>query len=93
MTGVLRPVFQGGKHVGDIREYSDTLLQFLLKGERPEKFRERYEVSGTVQHQALHVHFEIPDNGRLREGFKHDGQRILAETVDPSDNGGQRRSR
>lgn len=28
------------------REYSDTLLIFLLKGGRPEKYRERYEHSG-----------------------------------------------
>ncbi len=27
-------------------EYSDTLLIFLLKGAKPEKFRERHEVSG-----------------------------------------------
>lgn len=32
------------------REYSDTLLIFLLKGGRPEKYRERFEhnVSGSV---------------------------------------------
>ena len=92
IQGVLQPVFQGGEHVGDIRKYSDMLLMCLLNAERPEKFRQRYEVSGTVKHQALHVHFEIPDNGRLREGFKHDGQRILAETITPSDNGPQRGS-
>lgn len=28
------------------REYSDTLLIFLLKGLRPERYRERYEHSG-----------------------------------------------
>jgi hypothetical protein len=27
-----------------IREYSDTLLIFLLKGLRPAKYRERYDV-------------------------------------------------
>lgn len=29
-----------------VREYSDTLLIFLLKGAQPEKYRERYEHSG-----------------------------------------------
>ena len=42
--GVERPVYQGGEKVGVIREYSDTLLIFLLKGLRPAKYRERYDV-------------------------------------------------
>jgi hypothetical protein len=29
-----------------IREYSDSLLMFLLRGARPEKYRERHTVSG-----------------------------------------------
>ena len=41
--GVLKPVYQGGKKVGTIREYSDTLLIFMLKARRPEKFKERIE--------------------------------------------------
>lgn len=44
--GVLEPVFYQGYEVGQVRRYSDTLLIFLLKGARPEKFRERYEVGG-----------------------------------------------
>ncbi len=46
VTGVETPVYQGGKEVGTIREYSDTLLIFLLKGGKPAKYRERYEYSG-----------------------------------------------
>ncbi len=41
VTGTLRPVYQGGKLVGRIREYSDTLLIFLLKGARPDKYADR----------------------------------------------------
>lgn len=46
--GTLRPVFQGGKKVGTVREYSDTLLIFLLKGLAPEKYKDRVhsEVTG-----------------------------------------------
>ena len=46
--GVERPVYQGGKLVGHVQEYSDTLLIFLLKGARPEKYRDRVqrELSG-----------------------------------------------
>ncbi len=43
VTGTLKPVYQGKEHVGDIREYSDTLLIFRLKGLAPDKYRERIE--------------------------------------------------
>jgi hypothetical protein len=39
--GTLRPVFYQGQECGAIREYSDTLLIFVLKARRPEKFKER----------------------------------------------------
>lgn len=42
--GTLEPLVSGGKHVADVRKYSDRLLEFLLKAHRPEKFRERYAV-------------------------------------------------
>lgn len=36
----------GSGEVGTVRKYSDTLLIFLLKGARPEKYRDRHEVTG-----------------------------------------------
>lgn len=47
VEGVEEPVgwFQG-QAGGTVRKYSDTLLIFLLKGARPEKYRERYEHTG-----------------------------------------------
>ena len=47
--GTKKPVYQKGELVGHIQEYSDTLTIFLLKGGRPEKFRERVEHSGKVE--------------------------------------------
>lgn len=47
VQGVEKPVYQGGEMVGTVQEYSDTLLIFLLKGNRPEKFRERHTVEHT----------------------------------------------
>lgn len=41
--GTLKPVFYKGGKCGSIREYSDTLLMFMLKGRRPEKFKDRQE--------------------------------------------------
>lgn len=48
--GVVEPVFQGGRMVGSIRRFSDTLLIFGLKGSMPEKYSERQKVehSGAV---------------------------------------------
>lgn len=45
--GTVKPVFQGGEHVGDIREYSDTLLIFMLKSRRPERYRDNHRVEHT----------------------------------------------
>lgn len=39
--GTGKPVFHQGIECGTIQEYSDTLTIFLLKGARPEKYRER----------------------------------------------------
>lgn len=44
--GTLKPVFYKGAKVGAIREYSDLLLIFLIKGKRPEYATERRELSG-----------------------------------------------
>lgn len=34
-----------------IRKYSDQLLQFLLRGAKPEKYRERFQHDGTINHR------------------------------------------
>src|SRR5215467_3360180 len=45
--GVRVPVYQGGLLAGHITQYSDALLTLLLKALRPEKFRERSEITMT----------------------------------------------
>jgi len=55
VKGTLKPVFQGGKKVGSIREFSDTCLIFLLKGGRPEKYRERFEHDHKGQIKVVEV--------------------------------------
>lgn len=44
--GVLKPVYWKGMLVGMEREYSDGLVQFLLKGLKPEVYRE----NATIEH-------------------------------------------
>jgi hypothetical protein len=48
VDGTLKPVFWQGTQCGAIREFSDTLLIFLMKGAWPDKYRERWkgEISG-----------------------------------------------
>lgn len=38
--GYLKPVYQKGELVGKVRDYSDTLLIFLLKGLKPHVYRD-----------------------------------------------------
>jgi hypothetical protein len=40
-SGVDEPVYYQGEKVGVVRRYSDTLLIFMLKARRPDKFKER----------------------------------------------------
>lgn len=45
-TGLKQAIYYQGKVVGYEKEYSDALLMFLLKGGKPEKYRERFEHTG-----------------------------------------------
>lgn len=45
VEGVRKPLVSAGKHVTDVVEYSDGLLQFLLKARRPEQYRERHDIN------------------------------------------------
>lgn len=67
VEGTLKPVYQGGELVGKVREYSDTLLIFLLKGAAPQKYRERFEHSG-------------PGGGPIRH--EYDWSRLTDEEVE-----------
>lgn len=46
--GISKAVYYGGKLVGYAREYSDTLLIFMLKARRPERFKDRHEIRQDV---------------------------------------------
>jgi len=43
--GVRVPVYQGGLLAGHVTQYSDQLLTLLLKALRPEKFKDRQDVT------------------------------------------------
>ncbi len=52
VRGVEEPIHYRGRKVDSVRRYSDTLLIFLLKGRRPEIYRDRVEHSGAVLNLA-----------------------------------------
>lgn len=52
VEGVRRDVLYQGTKVGEEQHYSDTLMIFMLKARRPDKYREnvKMELSGSVSH-------------------------------------------
>ena len=46
--GVVKPVYYQGEVCGTVREYSDTLLIFLLKAARPERYRDNARIEHEV---------------------------------------------
>lgn len=79
-VGVDKPVFQGGEQVGSIREYSDTLLIFLLKARRPDVYREHHQVE-LAGRDGGPVEIDGPgrDLKKLSERQLASLQRILAQ--------------
>lgn len=51
--GYDKPVFQGGQLVGVVREYSDTLLIFLLKGLKRERYGDKVDHNHKVTLETL----------------------------------------
>lgn len=48
VKGTNKPVFYKGVKIAALKEYSDRLLEFMLKAGRPEKFRDRVDVNQKV---------------------------------------------
>lgn len=62
--GVQKPVYQGGVMVGTTTEYSDTLLQMVMRGKRPQRYNtERHEHVGDKDNPivtAVQIEFVKP---------------------------------
>lgn len=68
--GTTKPVYQGGQKVGAIKEYSDTLLIFMLKAHKPDMYREtvRSELTGK-------------DGGPIQQSVQHDLSRLSVDEL------------
>ena len=52
VEGVDKPVFYQGELVGHIREYSDALLMFLLRGKRPSRYAHSQQ-QHVIEHKGV----------------------------------------
>lgn len=71
--GVKKPIFHKGKRVAFVQEYSDTLLMFLMKGRKPDKYRDnsKVEVSGTLTLEQLVLAAEkVSDQAKTKGAAK-----------------------
>ena len=48
MEGTDEPIYWRGEKIDTVKKYSDVLLIFLLKAARPERYRERVDLTHTV---------------------------------------------
>lgn len=62
VRGVTKTIFYQGEPCGEETAFSDTAAIFLLKGHRPEKYRERADV--TSGDQPISVQLYLPQNSR-----------------------------
>ena len=60
VDGYDRPVFQGGKLVGVVRVYSDQLTAMLLRGRRPQIYRD--PAGRTTPTASITIHGGLPPN-------------------------------
>lgn len=61
VEGTSKPLLYQGEIVTTVQEYSDTLLIFLLKARRPEKFRETHHVTGEFKPIEIKLSFAEPE--------------------------------
>lgn len=83
VEGIDKPIIRDGQIVGTVKEYSDTLLIFMLKGAKPNKYRERFDVNtSNLSNDEL--------NARISEYIRKVG--IAAFTGGESKTGGDKPS-
>ena len=67
--GVDEPVFYQGDVCGHVRKYSDHLAGLILRGSKPDKYRERQEITGPDGKPLVpgNVTFYLPEKRPLKE--------------------------
>jgi hypothetical protein len=79
VLGVEKPTgWYQGEPGGVIREYSDTMAIFLLKGLRPEKYKDRLEMKGALANLDMNL---LPDEAIDRIANGEPVTAVLASMV------------
>lgn len=60
VTGVSKPIYHGGEIVGAVNDYSDRLMEVLLKANAPDKYKERSESVQTT-HKTVRIIIQKTD--------------------------------
>lgn len=81
--GVDEPVFQGGRQVGTIKKFSDTLTIFLLKGAKPEKYRDNVNIKSINRNVNANVPVDTNNPQAAADAYR----RLMNGEDDDSDEG------
>lgn len=85
--GVLEPVFYLGGKVGSVRKYSDTLLIFLLKAHKPNKYRENHRHEHVIPPVTMRHDFSklsLAELRQLRELTAKVSGEVTEDDADPA---------
>lgn len=74
VTGVEKPIYRGGEVVGHVADYSDSMLMFLLKSRRPDRYGGKAG-DGTLDAAALAERLNLKG---ARDGLKRKFAAITA---------------
>lgn len=63
VEGTVRDIYHQGEVVGSERQYSDTLLIFMLKARRPERYRDNVKIehAGSIDHKGAAILVTDPE--------------------------------
>ncbi len=87
VEGVEKPTgWYRGVAGGVVREYSDSLLMFLLKGIRPDKYKDRVEFKGALASIDLN---KLPDELLARIAAGEHPLSVLASVEPDANDSGQ----
>ncbi len=70
VEGVSEPVYYMGAEVGSVQKYSDTLMCLLLKGHKPQKYRERTDLNVTGMDVVTAAMQSAMDRAKAQTGKK-----------------------
>lgn len=88
VEGVERKVYQGGREVGTVREYSDTLLTLMLKARHPDYAKTVGKVEVNQAQVTATVGPPVPTGGDLGIFIKQLGEVAESQGLLPDGNPG-----